>query len=197
MTKLSTIAGLISLLLLILFDARYHFDKEFVEVKQQHFSDQRIWSIFYKQNEVYEHGALTYLEDFAAISLIIEDHSTVLSDLATSYYASVLLPRVKIPNIHRHHGSLRRPSWSAFVKKRYACYIEHPENLQRLQDFKEQQRSVSSLLGFDYILLNSDSVNRNLKSDCLAQRSKKIAENLPLVADLVFTGKYLSLWKLR
>ena len=195
-SKISLAMLLVLILATVVYDSRYHFDSALVEAKKKHQSAQRNWSVFYSQREVYEHSPLRYVEDIHAISELIDPQTTVLSDLATSYYLAATLP-VYVPNIHRHQGRYQRPIWAKFIDKRYACYTEIEENSKNYVSFisnQKRKKNQADHLMVRYFIVNSDKINHNLRRDCLAFRARYIEEQLMLYGQKLYQGEYLTLF---
>ena len=56
----------------IAYDAKNHFNKELVQLKIDHKSDQRHWSLFYNQSNIYQSSSFRYENDFEEIKKIVE-----------------------------------------------------------------------------------------------------------------------------
>ena len=184
---------------LVIFDARYHFDGEHMELKQRHQSPQRNWSIHYGQSHVYQNSSLRYEQDFNNIKALIEPGFVLLSDLATSYYAAVYLS-VYVKNIHRHHGRAISSGWSQWLDSRDHCYLDNAASLQRTQEFIARQKTLARKGGdpvFRYIIINTDRSNRHLRTDCFSARGAGLLEPIKAIADLKYAGDYLHLYELR
>lgn len=187
--QLSGLGLVVALAIMVGYDAHFHFDAELVDLKSKNRSDQRNWSLFYDQERVYFNSPLRYEQDFKEIEKRIEPGKLVISDLATSYYAAVYLPNYVV-NIHRHHGSWKRPSYDAFIKARYLCYLEFEENKSKVLSFIKAEPLA------DYILVNKDGKYSHRRQDCLAFRSHTLVEKLPEFSTLEYSGTYLNLYKL-
>lgn len=197
MQKIKPLLILMMLLMLVVFDSKHHFDAEMVSAKLKHNSAQRHWSLFYPQNHVYYSSSFRYELDFEAINNLVEPGYVVISDVATSYYAAASLP-LYVRNIHLHQGLGRAPGWYQFLSSRVLCYIEHQENYDKASKFfkKDIETARDKSIGqLRYIIVNTDRLNRNLKTDCLAFRSKHIVEHLSKIAKLKYDGEFLKLFE--
>ena len=179
----------VGLLALVAHDSLFHFDAEYVELKQKHYSAQRNWSIHYDQEYVYRDSPVRYQADFLAIHQIIKPESVLVSDLATSYFAAAQLP-VYVVNVHRHQGQAVPHAWRSFLKSRTLCYMEFEENRDKVSVFFASSHRP------DYVLVNKDGVNKHRKKDCLAFRSQILIKELPRYAKLVWEGEFLNLYSL-
>lgn len=184
----------ISLCVLLIFDGKYHFDKELVQIKSKHFSDQRNWSLFYPQSYVYQNSSIRYQNDLDEISKVIEPKAVVISDKATSYYLAASSP-VYVVNVQNHHGRSHNSDWAHMLDNRFGCYIEHTENKDKLGRFLAEQQGKS--VRISYLVLNRDTKNKNLKADCWAFRNNAIAKHIEPLASRVYAGEYLDLYKIR
>ena len=195
MIRLITFFLLVTLIVLIFIDASFHFDQERIQVKRQHQSAQRHWNLFYKQNYTYIDSSFKYDQDIQKIRTIIEPNKLLLSDKATSYYLAAELP-VYVTNVQPHHNNSW--SWTRFLNKRYACYLENDDSLEMVQSFiQDKSRSdEGSKQYFKYWVVNKDKSNLNLRFDCLSARSSSIAEGVIKVSELIYEGEYLSLYQL-
>ena len=180
---------LIGLIALVLRDSLFHFDADYVKVKQKHYSAQRNWSIYYGQDYVYKDSPIRYQTDFAAMYPLIQPKSVLVSDLATSYYAAAQLP-VYVVNLHRHQGKNVPHAWRSFLKGRTLCYMEFEENRQKVTAFFKTKHKP------DYVLVNKDGVNKHRQRDCLAFRSHTLIKELPRYAKLLWEGEFLNLYAL-
>ncbi|MBT8114547.1 MAG: hypothetical protein KJP04_04160 [Arenicella sp.] len=190
---------LLSVVSLILFDARHHFDADLVTLKIKHQSAQRNWNLFYSQQQVFSAGSFRYERDFSEIAERITPGTSLLSDLATSYYAATYLP-VFVMNIHRHQQGMARPQWHRLLHDRTACYLDVEANLWEFEKFlklQEQAQAKNPHLQLRYVLLNKDHKNRNLGNDCFSLRHRHLQAPLSEIADLVYEGDFMNLYKVR
>jgi len=190
--------ALIAVSAVIIFDARYHFDNEWMQAKIQHNSAQKNWHIFYSQEYVYRNSSLRYEVDFEQIKAIIEPEFVLISDMATSYYAATYLP-VYIKNIHRHQGRANSPRWHAWLASNDHCYLELPDLLQRSREFFTSQRKLARARGepeLRYIIINKDRDNRLLRTDCFSVRSETLRSAVKHLAELKYDGQFLALYEL-
>ena len=184
--------GLIMLMVgvLLVYDSRFHFDAEAVQVKRKNYSAQRNWNLNLRQDYVYKDSSMRYDQDFRALKGLIKPNSVLLSDLATSYFAAAMLP-VHVVNIHRHQGRNRWAELINFLDKRYLCYMEFEENRQHVSDFLKGNSDI------DFVLINKDRINGNRKRDCLAFRSDTLIEQLPNYSNLLWEGEFLNLYSVQ
>ena len=189
---------LLTLLALVAYDARTHFDPSLIELKRQHDSPQRNWSLFYSQNNVYKNSSIRYANDLAAIVELIENDSIVLSDRASSYYLTAET-RAFVKNVNNHHGGNWEGKWSSLIGKQNACFPDQPKRREQFIEFVQKQRTYAKSQGrpqFNYILVNRDKTNRNLRKDCLAARHGTLNEQYSSILPTVFNGEYLTLYSL-
>ena len=189
---------LLSLLALVVYDARMHFDADLIELKRQHGSPQRDWSLFYPQNNVYQNSSIRYVDDLAAIAKLIESDSIVLSDPASSYYLAAET-QTFVKNINDHHGGNRQAKWNSLIRKQYACFPDRPEQLEQFIAFVKKQNNYAKRLNlpiFNYILVNKDKQNQNLSKYCLAARHGTLNKEYSRILPTVFSGEYLTLYSL-
>jgi len=194
----ATILTLLTLLALVVYDSRTHFDANLVELKRQNNSPQRSWSIFYSQNNVYQNSSIRYANDLVAIAGIIEKDSVVLSDIASSYYVAAASPAF-VKNIHQHHGASRQPEWSMMLRRQSACFPDRTGQREMFLEFIQEQNLLAKRKGqplLKYMLVNNDSLNKNLGKDCLASRNGTLNKEYTNFFPTVFRGEYLSLYRL-
>ncbi|MFT7686025.1 MAG: hypothetical protein ACI9FB_001370 [Candidatus Azotimanducaceae bacterium] len=190
--------ALLSLLALVAYDARTHFDADLIELKRQVDSPQRHWSLFYSQSNVYQNSSIRYANDLASIAKLIENDSIVLSDRASSYYLAAET-RAFVKNIHRHHGGNREAKWSRLIGRQNACFPDRPERHAQFTTFVQKQQAYAKRQGrprFSYILVNHDRQNRNLRKSCLAARHGTLNKEYSGILPTVFSGEYLTLYSL-
>ena len=192
----------VTLLLVVLatvgYDVRSHFDSELVDLKIKHNSAQRHWNTNFSQRAVFYHSPFRYEDDLRQIRSLISEKSLLLSDLATSYYAAALLP-VYVANIHQHQSRNVSTLRAAVEAKRHACYLDKPNS--RRFFFAALRRHHAQIkqphLKIKYLLLNKDSLNRNLRRDCLAARSKILVLQLGQIGELKYEGEFLNLYRIK
>lgn len=196
MRLMISIIVFVGLLTLIAVDARFHFNEERVILKRQHQSAQRHWSLFYKQNYIYEDSLFKYRKDIDGIEKILEPNNVLISDKASSYYLASELP-VYVKNVQPHH--LRHAGWNKIFNERYLCYIELEEALEHTKNFIERQTRIDKQLNkpeIKYWLVNRDLRNLNMRYDCLANRGSRIIGGLDHLGELIYQGEYLWLYEL-
>ena len=190
--------GLVALLSTIVLDTAPRFSRDTVEIKRQHNSAQRNWNVFYGQNYVFDDGALKYQADFVKLESVIEPDAIALTDLATSYYLASHLP-LYVKNVHRHHSVSIRREWRMLIQSKHACFLDQPARKSLLVDFVRTERARSSASGapeFLYLVVNKDQINRNMKLDCLSQSRSAFVKNIDDVADIIFDGEFLRVYKI-
>lgn len=196
----ASLAGvaMLALVALVAHDARTHFDPSLIELKRHHDSPQRNWSLFYSQSNVYQNSSIRYANDLAAIAELIKNDSIVLSDRASSYYLAAET-HAFVKNINSHHGGNREAKWIRLIGKQNACFPDHPERLEQFIKFVQKQQTYAKRQGrpgFNYILVNRDKRNRNLRKDCLAARHGTLNKQYSSILPTVFNGEYLTLYSL-
>ena len=188
---------LAALTLLVMFDSRSHFDADLVQRKIENQSAQRNWSLFFSREHVYYNSSIRYQQDFAEIASLITPNHSVLSDLATSYYAAAALP-VYAVNIHSHQGRLQRRAWHQILSSRGACRLPETAEFRDFEQFITAQEGFSGRphLQVRYVLLNKDERNRAVAGDCLARNHQQVAMNLDSIATRIYSGQFLDLYEL-
>jgi hypothetical protein len=197
--KLCAVIALILLILTVVYDARIHFDAELIHLKRQHKSAQKNWNLFYDQRYVYADSGFRYESDFNSIRRLIEPNSAVLSDISTSYYSSTYLP-VYVKNIHRHHGRGDRNGISILLNSRQACYLQDPKNIVATAKFFKDHNGLMrkrALPELRYIIVNRDVRNLNLRQDCLWTARERVIAFVDSLADPMFEGEYLNLYRIK
>lgn len=188
----------IALVVFVLYDARQHFDAELVELKKQHYSGQRNWSLFFGQSNVYHGAGLLHADDFERLRPMLKADSAFLTDLATSYYMLSSLP-LYAKNVHIHHGRYKSPEWNSFINAKVACYIDVPEYLQKFKNLMAKEPRLAKRRGLPpvrYMVINTMHDNINLRRDCLSQRRGPILATIPEVGRLVFQGETLTVYEI-
>ena len=176
-----------TLLSIVVYDSNFHFDANIINLKRNHYSAQRNWNINYGQHFVFDDSSMRYHTDLTRIGDLIEPGSTLISDIATSYYTAAELP-VYVPNVHLHHGRRSDRFWDTFLRQRLLCYLGEKTVDDRLRSFLRKR--VEKL----YIIVNRDRVNSNLKRDCLASKSDLLLRELPRFSEPLWQGEYLNLY---
>ena len=191
------ILGLLIALGVIVFDSAYHFDEKRILLKRKNNSGQTNWSMFYGQRFVYYDGALRYNEDFAELSKLIEPGYVILSDKATSYYAAANLPAYVL-NIQRHHGLWRSPLWNKAIRSGMHCTLNSDRSNTEFRLLLESEKIKLDIEPtLRYILVNHDSNNKNVRSDCFSIRRNLQEGAIKKLFDTVYVGKYLTLYALK
>lgn len=190
--------ALLSLIGLVVYDSKQHFDADLISLKREHRSAQRDWNIFYRQNYVFYDSSLRYEQDLLAISRVVQSGAIVLSDLATSYYLSTYL-NLYVKRVHRHQGLHRSGVWHNLFKQRTACYLHIEGNLEKLKAAAIEHNTYAqkyNRLLFKYIVANKDTSNRNLRYDCLWHGRNAMIDNVQALSKLVYEGEYLNVYEL-
>lgn len=190
--------GIIVLLAIVIYDSRWHFDAGLIQLKRQHQSAQGNWNIFYGQHYVYQDSSFRYQADFAEIEKLIEPGKLLLSDIATSYFAAAELP-VFIRNVRIHQGRNKSTAWRNFLGERTACYLNQIDSMDAFREFILSENSNAKRLNrpeFKYVIVNKDTLNLNLRYDCLWHGRHGMIENMQAISTLVYQGEYLNLYKL-
>jgi len=110
--------SLISVLVLVIFESGRHFDNKLIQDKKKAYSAQKNWNIFFAQSNVYLGGGIRHDEDFSRLAHLLEKDSSLITDVATSYYAAASLP-VYVKNVHKHHGRHKSRKWGRLPPVRY------------------------------------------------------------------------------
>jgi len=194
--KIFSFISLLLVLSVVVFDSKFHFDSERVQLKRQNKSAQRNWSLFYSQKYIYHDSSMRYSSDLIDIADLITPHSVVISDISTSYYLAAELP-VFIVNVHRHQG-FRQTKWSKILSQLSFCYLENNEHLEMVREFLLRQRSSNDEMSTreQYLVINQDSLNLNMRYDCLSARDQSIINNMDKIGKLLYRGEYLVLYKI-
>jgi len=196
--KIWSVCLAVCILMVVVNDARYHFDKDLVVTKRKHRSPQRDWSAFYGQNFVYYDASMRYEKDFSGISHLVDSRSIIFSDLATSYYSAAYLP-VYVRNVHRHHGTTIPKNWPRLLDGRKHCYLHIPENIEEFEEFVRSENRFSKQANapmLKYVLVNNDEFNRNPRFDCFWNGRKAAIDSLEKIATKLYAGEYLILYEL-
>lgn len=189
MNRYLGLVAVIAVIGLTVWESKFHFNRESVTIKRQHNSGQRHWNLFFPQRIVYVDSSMRFLQDFAAMTKLVEPGSVVFSDKATSYFAAAEIP-VYAVNIHSHQGRWRRPTWQRFIDDRYFCYQEFAENRVKSMDFLKRNTEV------DYVIVNRSGKSRHRKRDCMAFRSHTLNQYVPNYSTRVYSGEYLDLYRI-
>ena len=197
--KLSAGCLFLGLLGVIFYDSMYHFDVDLIHLKRQHQSSQKNWNLFYDQRYVFNDSAFRYEADFQNIANLIQSQSVILSDISSSYYAATYLPAY-MKNIHRHHGRRKTDGVSTLLDSRKMCYLQDPENVEDVKNFIKGHNELMNKRGLPellYIIVNRDDKNLNLRQDCLWTARERLIKHLDSLADSIFQGNYLNLYKIK
>ena len=172
-------------------DSRQHFNEGLVHLKRDNLSAQRNWNAYYSQQYLYNDASLRYQTDMSNLEKLVEPYSIVFADLATSYYASAYLPTYA-RNTHAHQGGVSSTSWRDFIKGRSYCYLDQPENYQKTKTFFASLDKEKPI----YVFLNKDSLNLNLRYECLWHRREFIKPGFAKLGELIYSGEYLEVFRL-
>jgi hypothetical protein len=184
-------------LALLAHESRHHFDPRLIQLKRQDNSAQANWNLFYGQRFVYYDSSFRYQADMDQIIELIRPGRVLLSDLATSYYAAASLP-VYVKNVQRHHGRWQSLQWRNLFEDELACNLHDEEISLAFKEFVYADRSFSETKGlpkFEYLLLNKDQHNKNVRLDCIWNSRAAFAASLEKFSTLIYEGEYLSLYK--
>jgi hypothetical protein len=196
--RLASLISLLILLGLVVFDSSQHFDSELVELKRQHHSAQRNWNLFFGQRNVFNNSSLRYRNSFKEMALVVEPNSLIVSDLPSSYYSAAHLP-VYVRNVHPHHGFNRSWEWRRVLGENILCYIDADGYLEKFE--KSYRSSKITNIGSKgrsvYILLNKDTLNGNLRKDCIARRAVQIGQGVAKISEIVYSDGLFDLYLLK
>ena len=179
--------ALVALISIVVYDSSFHFGANIINLKRNNYSAQRNWNINYGQRFVFDDSSMRYHADLTRIGGLIEPGSTLISDIATSYYAAAELA-VYVPNVQPHHGRRSDRFWDTFLRQRLLCYLGEKTVDDRLRSFLRERRNKL------YIIVNKDRTNSNRKLDCLASRSNLLVSQLPRFSEPLWQGEYLNLY---
>ncbi|MFT5572299.1 MAG: hypothetical protein ACI9FR_001222 [Cryomorphaceae bacterium] len=196
--SLAICLSILTLVSMMLYDSRQHFDKGLIQLKRNHQSAQTNWNLFYDQRYVWTDSSLRYRQDISNIKELVESESVIFSDLPTSYYLAAAMP-IYVRNIHRHQGMRDFPKWREFISSNLFCYLDQKESFSASEEFInvfEQGAGVSVRNRLDYIVINKDEANRPIRYSCMWHRRSVILENIERIAKLEFAGEYLNLYSL-
>lgn len=182
----------------IIKDSSFHFNKERMMKKRMHNSALRHWNFFARPSEILNHSSLKYEKELADIGKLVEPGKALLSDRATSYYASATLP-IYVINVHRHHGLSHLPGAKRIIHRGHLCYLNDLSHRQKFLHYLERQNISSKRTGLPslrYVLINSDKDNLNLRGDCISVRSGKIMKSMDSISEKIYEGEFLNLYEL-
>lgn len=190
--------ALVGLIILIVVDARQHFDSDLIELKKKNHSAQRNWNPFFGQSNVYLSGGMRYQEELNELVNILEPNTAIFSDMATSYYLASALP-VYVKNVHAHHGQYKSPEWNVFINKRFGCYLYRSENMDKFVTLLSIEPKVSARRGVPtvrYMVVNKDEQNSNVRRECFLRKAAPLSNTLTEFAEKVYEGPTLSVFRL-
>jgi hypothetical protein len=188
----STLLPAIALILLtitLLAQSAFHFDPQIVLEKRKHGSAQRNWNLNYGQNYAFYDGSFRYSDEFLSMTNLVDKNSVILSDLATSYYASAYLPG-SVVNVHRHQGRLQNQQWRKYLELDGLCGAVDKSSTETLLSIIVKRSKDQKIL----YLLNTDRQNRNVRVSCESNREHIIRPFLDQYAQPLFKGQYLELY---
>ena len=189
---------LLALIAFFWFEAKFHFDKNLVDKKKEIFSAQKDWSLYFDQSNVFRNGGLKHDSEFAELSNLLEPNSSMITDLATSYYAAAGLP-VYVKNVHRHHGRYKTREWEKLIAHRIICYLDAPEyqdQFLEVIDKEETTAKTENLPPVRYIAINRTHYNDNFKRGCMSQRRRGLLSVINELGTLVYDGQTISVYRL-
>ena len=184
---------------LLIYDSASHFNREIIQLKRNNNSAQNNWNLFYGQRFVFYDSSFRYTDDFRNIEKQVEPGYTVLSDLATSYYAAVYLP-LYARNVNSHQGRRQSPLWARMLDERMYCNLHTEESFNKFKHFirsdirLSHRRNEPSLR---YVLVNKDNNNKNVRLDCLTNRRELFMTNITRLTELKYEGQYINLYEIR
>ena len=196
--RLLTSLALIGVLSLVFYDSKSHFSESLIQLKRQNNSAQKNWNIFYGQRFVYYDGSFRYRHDLDQIRGLIEPGQVVLSDLATSYYAATYLP-VFVRNVQRHQGRWQSPLWQKMLDSNVACNLHQEDSFLAFQAFVAENKKFSDTENqpkFNYVLVNKDVNNKNVRLDCLSNRRAIFMQNIVRLSSLKYSGEFINLYEI-
>ena len=197
--RFSSILVIIVCVFVVIHDSYFHFERSRIERKRQNSSALRHWSIHYTPKYFFQDSSLRYVFDLEKIKHLVEPGKALMSDRATSYYAAAALP-LYVRNVHKHHGLDNIPGVKQFLYKGHLCYKKDPYHKKQTKRYLKRdlyQARKNNWPILQYILINKDKQNINLRRDCLAVKSEEIIESISAIADMIYEGQYLNLYQLR
>jgi len=185
----------IALIALILLDSKAHFDPSLIQAKRKHQSAQKNWNLFYGQNYNFADSSMRYRDDIAKISSLLAKGFSVISDMATSYYIASS-SQAYVINIQRHHGAAYTNAWNKLIRNKTLCNLGQLRYQSKLAQFFYDQRSRATKFPVKYLIVNNDTLNKNVRLDCLWQRRQSLVENIKGVSRPIYQGDFLTLYEL-
>lgn len=195
LTRLSMLVVLCLIALMIFTDASPHFDRGLIGKKRSVWSAQRNWNLFLDQDYIYRDTSIRYEQDLKEISKLSSINEVAFTDLATSYYLAANTP-LAVKNIHPHQGRNADRVWRQLLRNRDLCFLDDPDRLAKVKALLLADPPSKLRQRFKYIVVNTDSLNYNLKRDCFSQRSVQLQTAIEGIASLVFDGEYLKLYQI-
>jgi len=195
--RVFVIVAFIAVIGLLAYESKPHFDRGLIQLKRNNNSAQRSWNLFYGQRFVFYDGSFRYKRDFQQIEKMIAPGHTVLTDVASSYYAATYLPTY-VRNIHRHHGRWQSPLWNKMLDQRVHCNLHLESFFLKFQEFLDADTVLSESENqprLRYVLVNKDNNNKNVRLDCLSNRRALFMQNVVRIFELKYEGEYLNLYE--
>jgi hypothetical protein len=196
--RLLAIFALFSIVALLAYESMPHFNRGLIQLKRDNNSAQRNWNLFYGQRFVFYDGPFRYNRDLEQIRHIISPGHTLLSDLATSYYAAAYLP-LYARNVHKHQGRKQSLLWQKMLDQGLACNLHQEGAFSQFKAFISADRALSEAANqpaLKYVLVNKDENNKNVRLDCLWNRRALFIENIARLSELIYQGEYLDLYQI-
>lgn len=137
------------------------------------------WTLGRSFDDNYSQSSLKYHSDLTSIGSLAKRDGIFYSDVATSYYVTSTLPLYSRNPLYHH----RLPG----------VYIKDDEVEALCTGDTEIQKSIVDRLDLDYIIINSDRNNRNVRRNCLSIDDSIIDD----IAHRLYEGEFLSLYRVK
>ena len=195
---LACVLSLMAVVVLVICESSRHFDNKLIQDKKKAHSAQNDWNVFFAQSNVYLGGGVRHDEDFARLAPLLEADSSLITDIATSYYAAASLP-VYVKNVHKHHGRYKSPEWERLISHRITCYLDAPEYIADFNSVMQGEESRSERKGVPpvrYIAVNRTHYNDNFKRGCMSQRRRGLLSVIDRLGPPIFEGETILVHRL-
>ncbi len=182
------------ILFVMAFDVAYRFGLTQKPLFTVFSNDAYHWRVTRTAKDNVRNSSLRYYRDLDAIRDIVEPGSLFLSDVATSYYVTAALP-LYAANTHAHHSR-----WYARYRRilRIMCGEEKDVPQSRFEQALKEQEAESVAkrrLVLRYMIVNKDTVNKNVRGHCITRNHTKVAELLGLIAVRIYAGEFLDVYE--
>jgi|TARA_Y100000294_G_scaffold177722_1_gene204443 hypothetical protein len=148
------------------------------------------WTIDRSATENYKNSSVRYYGDFSKIRSLIIPGSFFISDVATSYYISAALPL--FPTIVHPHHSIGEERYVEFL----SVLCSHSVGNDLVNKYSViLEEKVYPLP--KYVIVIKDSENRNVNKHCTNLNHQVLLNNIELVANPLFKGKFTSVYSLK